>query len=146
VLPSLEAVVGEVGPQLPACGGTESTSPPLPGHMAGWLCLAGSGAPAAAGPCVWDSRHLQAPGPRQVSLASGQTGKWESGPWGPSPLSEDPWSPRANPLTLLRFSFPVRKAGTVNLTYLTGGVRLPASLCKVLQAPGAKGTLNAKCW
>lgn len=68
-------------------------------------------------------------------------GKWESGPQDPSPLSEDPWDPQSNHLTCLRFSFPICRMGTVNWTYLTGGVRLPASLCKVLQDPGAKGTL-----
>lgn len=113
VLPSLEAVVERSDPTCPLVGAVVRRAP----------CSLGSGAPTGAGPCVWDRRQVWAPGPRQVSLAAGWTGKWEAGPRDPGPLSEDPWDPQAHHLTSLCFSFPICKMGIALLISLVNWLK-----------------------
>lgn len=136
MLPSVESAVGEAGSPLPATG---RTAQPWGAH--GRLPARGLGSGTRQSR---DRRRVPAPGPRRVSLAAGEMGKWEWGLWDPGPLSEDLWDPWTNHLMSLCFSFPIRKMGTVNLTYLTGGVRLPASLREAPRGPGRRHAVSAE--
>lgn len=65
VLPSLETVVGEVGPQLPACrgGGMETPSQPSPRRTASWLHPGRAwGHPLERGPAFGTAGRRLAPG------------------------------------------------------------------------------------